>query len=262
MRDHRLIFLHIPKTAGSTLKKILVRNYRYAQSLFGYEFAAHRELFLRRFWDGSDKRLYLDHARWSELGEERVNRALVLTMLRDPVDRAVSMYEYCRTHADNPLHQVITGQGMGLEDFIMSQHFAGRANFQTAFLMSEGAENPLESAKANLMRGNVIFGITERFDESVLLFARVLGLGNVRYSRENVSAGRPNLAELPALVRNRIVELGQSDMALYAWAWDEFVSRLAVQGEAFKEDVKSFRGQVARLQERRAAHAMRKAGAV
>jgi hypothetical protein len=260
MREDRLIFLHIPKTAGSTLKKILVRNYRYAHSLFGYEFAAHRELFLRRFWDGSDKRLYLDHIRWSDLGEERVSRARVLTMLRDPVERAVSMYVYCRTHADNPLHEIITSQGMSLEAFIMSPHFASRANFQTAFLTSAGAADPLASAKANLMSENVVFGVTERFDESVLLFAKDLGLRNVHYTRENVSRKRPSSTAMPDALRERIVELGQSDMALYAWAWGVLESRLAAQGETFREKVKSFRGEVARLQERKAAHAMRRAG--
>jgi len=261
MRDDRLIFLHIPKTAGSTLKKILVRNYRYAHSLFGYEFASHREIFLRRFWDGSQKRLYLDHARWAELGEERVGAARVLTMLRDPVERAVSMYVYCRTHADNPLHKVITGQGMSLEAFIMSPHFARRANFQTAFLASAGASDPLASAKANLARDNVVFGVTERFDESVLLFAKVLGLGNVHYSRENVSARRPSSAALPESVRERIVGLGQGDMALYAWALDEFTRRLAAQGEAFDAEINSFRRENERLEARKAAHAMRRAGA-
>jgi len=70
-------------------------------------------------------------------------------------------------------------------------------------------------------------GITERFDESVVLLQRTLKLPQIPYERRQVSVYRPPLDEMPNEQRRRIAELNPLDLELYSFARDLFDDALA-----------------------------------
>src|SRR5690606_34786273 len=110
--------------------------------------------------------------------------AVSLTMLRDPVDRVLSLYYYIFQSEQHYLYDIVARGDIGLARFIEEITTAESDNGQVRVLNPEPLwEFPkgeirrpmLEDAKRNLEHGVTAFGLTERFDESLMLFRRVLG---------------------------------------------------------------------------------------
>src|SRR4030095_2657311 len=121
VQEQRLIiFLHLPKTAGSTLARIIERQYKanailhLYPSSFGEELAAipQNRMELVRIVMGH---LYFGaHAFLSQ-------PCTYLTMLRDPVDRVISHYNYVRHQPSHYLYHEACR--MSLRDYV---EFCGR----------------------------------------------------------------------------------------------------------------------------------------
>ena len=214
MGDERgLIFLHLPKTGGTTLRGIVRRQYprgvicETPPTPFFDLPAAER----------AKVRVLQGHVpfgahEWLAVPVDYV------TMLREPVDRLVSLYHYARRKPGNPLHPL--ARALSLHDFAASGH-PETLNHQTRMLSGRiGDFTPaaLAPAQENLATRFACFGTHARFDESVLLFRRRLGWGNVLYLRENVTRGRPAVADVPPATLDLIRERNALDVELYAFA--------------------------------------------
>jgi hypothetical protein len=104
-------------------------------------------------------------------------------MLRDPVQRTVSLYEHIRRIEHHPLHKEITSKGMGLKEFVESPDYWRE--------VEDGQVRRLvgwrERGHAGLTRTDILmiaryrlaevafFGIYERLEESLDLLAYTLG---------------------------------------------------------------------------------------
>ena len=130
-------------------------------------------------------------------------------MLRDPVERIVSHYHYVLAHPQGAGNARAVEGVSSLDEYVRSSVFARIVNNgQTRLLGSDvlAAGEPadaatLERAKAFLDRPDVVVGVQERFDESLLVMVQAFGWGLPAYRRENVTASRPRIAELaPATV--------------------------------------------------------------
>jgi Sulfotransferase family len=117
----RLCFVHIPKTAGTSVTKVLSDLYANAtfpaMTTLGYAHVSDSELENYRFFKGHAYRR--DYQRLP-------SDTLLFTILRDPVERAISCYNYFREmHInDNMDHYhkdaVITAQKYDIINFIYS----------------------------------------------------------------------------------------------------------------------------------------------
>ena len=99
----------------------------------------------------------------------------------------------------------------------------------------------LERAKDRLENAFCCFGIQERFDESLLLLAKTLGLTRLFYERRNVLRKDASLPPLTDRDKELAAELNQADAALYAFAVDLLERRIAEEGPAFAQRVETFR---------------------
>jgi hypothetical protein len=170
---------------------------------------------------------------------------LYITILRHPIDRVISIYRYIKHNEDHPLHEAVHGSGLSLLDFIRSGiDLPEVSNGQTRQLAGELGdqldEEALTRAKSNLVEFSAL-GLTERFDESLILFRRRLGWKMPFYISKNVahSAARP-VKRTDATWR-LLEEHNRLDMELYEFATDLFDHRTKSE-RGFRAEVGAFRG--------------------
>src|SRR5438093_795785 len=177
MDREALIFLHIPKTAGTTLNRIIEWQYN-PLSIFTidpYRFRATAERFKtlseerqRRF------RVVRGHLYYG-LHEFLPQGATYITMLREPVARFLSSYYFILRRPLHPLHRKLKRERLGVEDYL--RLIPHRHNFQCRLIAgvkdNETAdEQLLAMAKEHLTKSFSVVGICERFEESLMLIAK------------------------------------------------------------------------------------------
>jgi hypothetical protein len=137
---------------------------------------------------------------------------------------------------------------MNLKEFIESETDMMMDNAQTRMLSGQGnrlafgacTEADLEKAKTNLNQYFTVVGLTEKFDETLMLLKRAFDWKKPFYTRRNVTTNRPGQNDLLPATPNVIVKNNQLDMALYQYATDLFQQQVREQGSSFSREVKLF----------------------
>jgi hypothetical protein len=234
-----LIFVHIPKTGGATLRSILLRNYprstvyRSAPSVLPdpAEFSEQ---------DRARIRVYEGHMPFG-LHTRLSEPATYITLVRDPVERAISRYHYILERPEHPQYQKVRAY-RDLKEFSCDA-----PNEQVMLLAGPrqrgvvASEARLEEAKENLRRHFAVVGLTEQFDETLLLLKRRFGWRYVLYRRHNVTGSRPTIDELPAETRAVLEERNQLDRELHTYARGLLEEQLERQGVGFAIELEAFR---------------------
>ena len=144
------------------------------------------------------------------------------SFLREPADRTLSHYFAIRDAEGGyglpPLEADAT-----LEDALAGGYL--HDNLQTRMLsglpepFGEVDDEMLEQAKRNLRDGLACFGLTERFDESLVLAKRRLGLRSTLYrSSGRVNTSRPRGDEVPEELHRAAERCNRYDIELYRYA--------------------------------------------
>lgn len=238
-----LLFLHIPRTAGSTLLRLLDRQYGSDAVLEVYDARTADEVADLQAERSGPTRVIAGHFYFG------LHRGLsapcrYITFLRDPVERVVSHYRFVRGQPEHYLHAAAAA--MTLPEYVESCGAMEPNNDQTrllageAMLPSDGtsSEAMLPVAKQNL-ESHAAVGLTEAFDASVMLMGRLFGWSRPFYVRENRS-GRGSGDGASAEVRELIRAYNALDVQLYRHACDLFRRRVADQGNTFEREVRVF----------------------
>jgi hypothetical protein len=229
-----VIFLHVPKAAGSTLNRLIEWEYPLG------EMYSVDPVFYRRSWAHlrrlSKKRLqktrvFKGHMLFG-LHTILPQPATYITVLREPVDRVISSYYFMRSNKLQPLYWKFKVENWSLEDFVRR---SPRENVQCKILAGVEYAKPCtakiyETAKENLIRHFSVVGLCERFEESLALMKLRFGWKLQRYSSFNVSRSRPRKADVSRSTLNLIEEKNSFDISLYNCAAKIF--RTAVETHA------------------------------
>lgn len=251
-----VIFLHIGKTGGSTLRKILHRNFKRSEVLLirseqrQSSFRPRREESLADLAAMPGERL-----RQARLIEGHMifgphefvpGPSTYTTLLRKPVALAISQYRFVLRTPGHRLHEVVTSERMTLEDYLRSGVSLEVDNSQTRAISGDvstpfGAvtRDMLEKAKRNIEEHFSVVGLTERFDETVVLLHNVFGWTRLTYTRVKVGPKSQNETVSEPTIRH-LEELNQYDIELYDFAsgrFDEMIGRYP----SFKRDLSRFR---------------------
>ncbi len=228
-----LIFSHIPKTAGSTIRQIIQNQY--------------------------EKKSMIRYLKMGEASEERLARMKVLyghcrfgvhhqisqpfkyiTMLRDPIERVISTYYYAQRKPENRMHERATT--MDFMEFIqeeIKQNNPAIVNHQTRFV--SGEKNPnLEMAKHHIQEYYAVVGLTEMFNESIFLMKESLGWDNIDYISSNVTKNRPKQENFSKEAISLIREHNQLDLELYDYAKHILLDRLCSLPTKAKEELENY----------------------
>lgn len=246
------IFLHLPKTAGTTVSRIVERQYprrlTYTIMQESGPYSGPAEAFAalpetRR----AAMRLVKGHVAFG------IHRALpgpscYFTLLRDPVARVLSHYAHARRDPQHNLYPYM--QTMTLAEALAQRAHVAQAfdNFQTRLISGVWHTPPfgaldddvLQRAKDNLRRTFAFVGLVERFDESLILLQSTFGWGPVFYTRHNTT-GRKHVFNAPddetlELVRH----YNRLDQQLYDFAAELFAQQIEQAGAPLQARVTRF----------------------
>ncbi len=246
----RAIFLHIPKTAGFTLQKIIERQYP-PQSIYTLEPSNELES-IHEFQNLSQARraqirLLKGHLNMGQkLHEFLPPPVTYFTILRDPVERVISHYCFVRETPGHYLQDLATDKD--LKGLLQGRH-AIMLNDAHVRLLSgvwgdlpfgECTQETLETAKKNLFEHFAVVGLTERFDETLLLLKKTFSWRNVFYTPKNVTANRPTRDELPLGTLEAVINANRLDIELYQYATRLFEEQVRRQGPLFPIKVRVF----------------------
>jgi hypothetical protein len=250
-RDETLIYLHLPKTAGMTLHRILERRYPRAQT---YTFDGKRpRRDVERFQalpieQRARFRLLKGHVVFG-LHQAVPGAATYMTLLRDPVERVISQYYYAKSQPNHYLYVRLNRDGVDLFEYAARRMTPELSNQQTSMLggprgtsrEKSPTRETLDRAMENLRTHFCVVGLTEEFDASLLLMQRTFGWRTPFYQRENVTGSKPPGAEIDPRARELLTELNQLDLELYAFARARFEADWRAIGEQREAQLGRFR---------------------
>jgi hypothetical protein len=267
-----LVLLHIPKTAGMTLQKIL--QYHYGDAFQGagkprgrhapphqrtpnvFSRFEHADTRLREIAAKPGVRAVSGHITFG-LHDRLPPDARYITILRDPVERTLSQYYFhVRPHAEAgkaarrdlaPPWLPPPSSELTLEECLTERGYIPD-NLQTRMLC--GLVSPydplppraLEQALHNLRERFAFVGTTERFEEFLALLNLELGWPTVAYTRSNANATRLRKEDLSAGLLRVVEERNALDRELHACAAQLLAEALEGAGPELELEVEVLRG--------------------
>jgi len=214
-----VIHLHIPRTGGITVSRLL-RSAYLGRSVLDYrDLEGFREQMAR----SQDVALVLGHSFWGL--HEFLPDAVYFVVLRDPVARALSLYDFIRTQEVHRRYAEFNRRSLseilcdaGAERRVM-------ANGQVRQLVgpeAEGAamgEAELERAWSNLCRENVVVAFTDQLASGLTKLSERVGVPIPVPTKARNASPRSTVSQED---RDRIEVLNCWDRALYSRARDRF----------------------------------------
>ena len=245
--EEALIFLHIMKTAGTTLFKIVEQQYP-EDSIFHYvPMRAGKRLDDLNQWPQEQRdRLRFFHGHGCYGTHESLNKpSRYITMLRHPVKRVVSLYYFIHHNPKRstppeghcPTLTSYMDAGLFAVDNAQTRAIAGKA--AADFPYGECTAELLDIAKQNLAQFLAV-GTTERFDESLLVFRYVLGLDNILYARTNENTRKPKIEDIDPKEIALVKSFNQLDEELYLYANQLLDEKIQQIGEQFPIEFQFF----------------------
>ena len=238
-------FIHIPKTAGSTMSQIIESQYPKGTVLSFRETRIGNDERARRVTGiGPDIRIVAGHLHYGQaqlFGRE----CRPFTMLRDPTERMISLYYYLAREPMHPNHEAFKRGEVSFEK-IARRHGRAQACFIAGVLQKDSCPDDelLNRAKDILEKVIVCAGLTERFDESLLVYNRILGWNVRSYVRANVTKNRPTQDSLAPSDIAIIRECSRVDQQVYDFAKSLFEKQIASMPPTFVEELAALRRNV------------------
>lgn len=236
----RVLFLHLDKTGGTTLRDVLTRalpgDAVLADDLDPVARAA-RNRAIHRYLHGDgerppDRGNRAILARWAAAGAD-LDRARIysahlrfgmhehlpapstyVTIVRDPVARLRSLYRHRVAHQEleqTPAEWIGSGRDEQLDNF-QTRVLAGEA---TEGLVGPCTAATLDRAKEHLVTHFAAVGVTERYDESVVAILTALGLSMVPVRRLNASSPTAERGPFTAELDQWLADHNRYDTALH-----------------------------------------------
>lgn len=203
-----LVSLHIPKTAGTSLRGIL--HAQFGQGLVKLDvFDSGRCNLNDLQWTNpalpQHAKAVHGHFKYHAVGHllPAPDQVPWMTWLRNPAERVISNYFFLRQVIETRLSELPdenlwVRMGKSLEEFMVVE---ANRNVQSAFL----ADAPLEAF--------AFVGLQDAFEEELTAMADALGWKPVRNRLDNTTPNKPS--KVDSGLRRAIEELNSHDMELY-----------------------------------------------
>jgi len=235
-----LVFVHIPKTAGTTLNSMLSQHCSqdqiYEIMMRGMSLRLPRHNFIPKFLISfsklrglraalkSPRRIAVLHGHLDlSIGRLLPDDAEFITVLRNPVQRAISHYYHYSRQTGDPAHAL--AMRSSLTEWVSECRLVEMDNGQTRRLagatgipIGRVTCETLERAKRNLAAKFSVVGVTERFEEFQILMHRRLGWPYRRYPMRNAGNTERTRATPDDDALSTIEACNRFDLELYRFA--------------------------------------------
>ena len=240
------IFMHTQKTAGTSI--IHLARARYGED----NVVSHGDWLSLPRGTVEEKAFVSGHFGFAFV-ERLLGERYSFTFLREPIDRIISLYSFCRSQPSNAYAIYRAASRLSLEEFVaLGSKFSETPieRFEChsmiwnnqAWQLARGwdyipddsrgpnvldyrEDDILDMAKANLERFDHV-GLTETFDRDVEIIHRDLGFGRLRHIPHENSSGRDYRSSLSPATLAAIKSVTQLDQEIYAFAKKLFRRRV------------------------------------
>jgi len=225
-----ILFIHIPKAAGNSLNAMF-RNSGYQQiDLVNGTFGAPPPK--PHFYTGH---YALSHDIFQQC---RDMHYAVFSIIRDPIDRMISNYNFTLRRPGAPWHQdVVDG---ALDPAGLARNFIDAIGHQYSHFARSPTDG-VDTCYYNLLTCLHAFGLSERMDEARERFSRILGVDLPSTAPKNVTSDIQDNGtrlisrdDLTAAQMRELAELLAPDIYFYERARDEY-ERRAIEPTAAKD---------------------------
>jgi len=232
-----LLFMHIPKAAGTTLRSILDLQYGRENVITFYnqpnvQLLENLDYLLMA--GRHDYKALVGHFNFG-VHENLSRPSRYITFMREPVSRAISSYyENLKTNLSNFCRE--NGTPWTLDEALSNkpQFFANQqtkliGGYHSDYILSE---TEFKIAIQNLEEKFLFAGTIELFDESLLLLSRQVGWDPCLYRRQNV---RKQTEWLSPDTIDEMAKLNEFDIRLYKFVNDKLMLEILEAGMALRD---------------------------
>lgn len=208
-----MLFVHIPKTAGVSVGKALQESFdRFYAVEWNNIPSSFRKLTRQAMYEqsqGKTRQVIMGHFGWADMQVWRHHELSMKagTILRDPVQRIISNFNYNRSKA-HPAWQAFIKQNPTIMDYVRN------TGYDVQLTQTIGIVSSFDDVLSKLISHYSFIGVTERLGASLTHLSRSHGLPAIREYRDNV--GATPAQELPADVHDLILQRNHNDLKLHA----------------------------------------------
>jgi len=212
---NKLIFLHLVKNGGSTMREIIEREYgrKYVMTIDN----SNESDFLNMTREEKEiLKVLQGHMQFGH-HQRFESKVFYITLLRKPFSRILSFYNYFGTLPNHPRYEEVINSSF--YDFMVNSE--GRPNIHNGQVrnisgIDDKPELMLEKALDNIEKHFSVVGLLERYEESLIIMKQFLGWKKYpTYAKRNVSKKLLEKSEVTERESKLLNEMNKADIQLY-----------------------------------------------